>query len=192
MKKVVLFLLVLVLLSISSCQKEDTEPQYPRTLKFEGNKIFDMYVYTGPLGDYDNTKNQSFLEKKWSRYLDKVNDYLLKVTKDSLFLVNGNLKISYLSRHELNAVYIKKGDDKWHYFGEWGNNTFVRKENFRYSRIYDEVSNDFRESFYEGIGEAIFSDLFNEDRIIKHPKELKNIGDTIAWTNIGYIYSIIE
>lgn len=194
MKKLILVFLVFV--SFYSCQEDDDDSVfYPKTLEYTDYKVYNMYVYSAPSGTCDSSFNQPFLERKWEDYLNRNNDRVLKIYKDSLFLIpkGFNIKTSYVSKVESNKIYVKMANDKWYFFGEWlDNETFVQVENFRYSHLYAGWGGYYRESFSHDVGTASFSDLFNQDRTIKNPEELKTIGDTVAWCNFGYIYHIIE
>lgn len=181
-----------------SCEKEEcqeciTKQDYPKTLEMKEFSVTDMYIYSGPDGACDNTINYSFLEEKWGKYVAWNRSNLLKITTDSVYLIDGNLVSSWLSKKNSNAIYILMADDKWHYFGEWINRTFVRKVNFRFGRVYSDVhDNYFRGSKYHGIGDVAYSNIFNDEKVIKDPKELIYNGDTISWTNVRLIYNIIK
>lgn len=195
MKKIIC--LFSVILFFYSCEKEEcqeciTEQDYPKTLEMKEFSVTDMYIYSGPDGACDNTINYSFLEEKWGKYVAWNRSNLLKITTDSVYLIDGNLVSSWLSKKNSNAIYILMADDKWHYFGEWINRTFVRKVNFRFGRVYFTDKKEFAVEAKNKIGEAQFDEIFKADRVIKDPRELIYNGDTISWTNVRLIYNIIK
>jgi len=194
MKKIVFAFLISFVLYSCQNDEDDDSVYYPKTLEYSDYKVYNMYVYSAPSGTCDSIINQPFLERKWDNYINRSNDYILKIYKDSLLRIHKltTYKESYVSKTESNKIYVKRANDKWYYFGEWlDNETFIQVENFRYSHLYDGWD-DYRESFYHGVGTASFSDLFTPDHTITTPEELKTIGDTVSWCNFGYIYHIIK
>lgn len=183
--------LLLIAALLFACEDESPERKYPVTLKLSSYNLENMYIYYAPDGLCDSTIDNSFFYRTWKSYLDIKRTELLEIHQDSVFfiVIEGSLKYSYQSRIQSDEIFVKMADEKWHYFGKWINENFSRKVNFRFSHIFYEDFDEFMISKREKIGDASFKNIFHDDALIKNPRDLVHVGDTIAWVNVSLIYN---